>query len=286
MSQVLPEAEQPFHRLGMLTLGSTLPRESGRYLRFDLLVGVIAVPLLLWISPTHPEKLTVLANGAVGRQEGKAPEEVFQRRTWVEKIRSSCLFIADPTLNSENTLRIGWGQGSKLGYAIPAMSQAAHWVGSELGVDSVNRLYYGSNAGGFQAMQLAVRDAGAQALVNNPQTDWSRYIPAAVRRIVREVYGAEDVSEVIARWPGRVRVVDAFRELGRVPKLRMLVNAASENDITEQLPAFVNGLGSLGVWEAADHVEIELYHHEALGHMPLQQPRTLDEIHRALENGR
>ena len=275
--------EQPFDRLGTLALGQSLPERPERYLRFNALVGTVVVPLLLWMNPAHPEKLTVLTNGAVGREEGKSPWEVFQRRTWVEKIRSTCLFVADPTLSPENSIRIGWGQGSKHGYAIPAMSQAVLWVASLLNVDPENRLYYGSSSGGFQAMQLAARDAGAQVLVNNPQVDWSKYLPGYVRRVAQDVYGTAEIDDVIARWPSRVQVTQAFHELGHLPKLRMLVNAASRNDIAEQLPAFAQGLGALESWTATDHVEIEVYHHEALGHMPLHQPRTVREIHRALE---
>lgn len=270
---------------GKVPVGAPLSPEPGTFFRFDVLVGLVTVPALLWVNPEFSDRLLILTNGAVARDESKSPLEVFQRRTWADQFHAHSLYLSDPTLRPDNDLRIGWGQGESGAYALPAMAQVARYVGEALGVSARRRLYYGSSAGGFQALQLATRDEGSHALVNNPQIDWTEYVHSFPRRVAEYVYGTSDLRAIRGEWPDRVSAAKAIDESGYVPRIRYLVNAASENDIESQLTAFMGGVRSVGESLSGTRIEISIYHNEVLGHLPLPKRKTLAEINQSLAEG-
>lgn len=272
-----------FTSLGTLHLGSELAAAPHTFNRFDLLVGTVRVNALLWINDRHPDRLVVATNGAVARKPGIDPREVFQRRTWVEEFRGSALFLSDPTIQPDNSLSIAWGQGSPRHFALPAMAQTAQHIAQKLNVPSARRLYYGSSAGGFQAMQLSTRDESSRTLVNNPQVDWTRYMATSVRSICRHAYETDDAAEVRAEFPARTHAVRAFAKTGYVPPMRYLLNTASSNDVTRQLDALMHGMKSISALSAFPRIDIAAYYDEKSGHMPIPKQRTLQEINAQLD---
>jgi hypothetical protein len=276
-------AEHPVDRLGTLLVGDPLTRRPGRLQRFDVLAGTVTVPAMLWSGDQTAGRLLIAFNGAVRRQEDKDPAEVFQRRTWVDEISADVLFLADPTLRSDNQITIGWGQGSGTGYAIPALAQAAFYVAAALDVPSRSRLYYGSSAGGFQALQVAARDEGASSLVNIAQIDWTLYMPQNVRTICHSTYDGKPAAEISEEFPDRTSVAHAFAAFGHVPTTRYLVNAASGNDANAQLPALIKGMRTAVGRAPSPRVDVAVYVDQAGGHNPLSKPKTILEINRVLD---
>lgn len=273
----------PTNNLGTLLPGDRVSRQPGRFQRFDFLPGTVTVPAVLWSSEEPTDTLLIAFNGAVQRKSDKAPSEVFQRKTWVEDIHSDILFIADPTLRSGNEISIGWGQGGPGSYAIPAMAQTAFFIAESLEVPSTKRVYYGSSAGGFQALQIAARDTGARALINNAQIDWTLYMRGSVRSICRNTYDDQTPEEVARLHPDRTSAARAFAEFSNVPRTRYLINAASNNDATRQLPALVAGLKTAPA-SAKPRVDISVYVDPNGGHSPLSKKTTLMEINRMLDD--
>lgn len=272
-----------YTQLGTLVLGSHFAPVPGTFNRFDLLIGTVRVSALLWISQEYPDRLVVATNGAVSRKDDVDPRGVFQRRTWVEDFHGSALVMSDPTIRPDNSLSIAWGQGAPQGFALPAMAQAAQFVAARLGIPAKRRLYYGSSAGGFQALQLAARDDRSRALVNNPQVDWTKYMARNVRSICRYSYGTEDVAEVRAQYPDRTHAVKAFAATGYVPPVRYLLNAASDNDVNLQAGALLKGMEDIAAFSSSPRIEIATYYDEKLGHMPIPKPRTLLEVNAQLD---
>lgn len=278
-------AEQPFVSIGLVLPGAPLNLPPNTYLRLDVLSGNVVVPALIWVNADHRDRLLVAMNGAVTRRSAKKPTEVFQRRTWVEDIDSSVVFLADPTLQSDNTISIGWGQGGPGTYAIPAMAQTAQYIAGLLGVPSERRVYFGSSAGGFQALQLGIRDREAKVLVNNAQFDWTRYEPMNVRSICRHSYAGAAVEKVARAHPGRTSVIEAAREQGAHPHIRYLLNAASPDDSEIQLPAIIGALGRESNLSSGGALDIALYSDPKALHNPISKSRTLAEINSAFERG-
>lgn len=277
--EILPK----YTRLGTLFLGSHFAPVPGTFNRFDLVIGTVRVSALLWLSQEYPDRIVVATNGAVSRKDEIDPREVFQRRTWVEDFHGTTLVISDPTIRPDNRLSIAWGQGAPQGFALPAMAQAAQFVAAQLDIPVQRRLYYGSSAGGFQALQLAARDEKSRALVNNPQVDWTMYMPGSVRSICRYSYGTEDAAEVRAQYPSRTHAVKAFAETGYVPPVRYLLNAASDNDVKFQANALLKGMDGIATYASSPRIDIATYYDEKSGHMPIPKARTLLEINAQLD---
>lgn len=237
---------------------------------------------MLW-SAEHPRGTLLIAfNGAVRRTAAKNPSAVFQRSTWVHDIDSDVLFIADPTLRTDNQISIGWGQGEPGGYAIPAMAQTAFSAADSLGVEPAKRLYYGSSAGGFQALQVATRDVGSRALVNNPQIDWTLYARQNVRAICQHTYQGQAPEVIAQAYPDRTSVAGAFAEFENIPRTRYLLNAASKNDAARQLPALLAGLQT-GPTTTRPRVDVSVYVDPTGGHNPLSKAATITEINTMLD---
>ena len=272
----------PTDQLGTLLPGDRVERCAGRFQRFDVIVGTVTVPALLWSSTEPSPTLLVMFNGAVRRIPEKAPEEVFQRSTWVEDIHSDILFIADPTLRSDNEIGIGWGQGTAGVYAIPAMAQTVFSIAESLGIPSTRRMYYGSSAGGFQALQIAARDSGSRALVNNPQIDWTLYLRQSVEAICEHTYAGASADTVTRSHPDRTSAARAFEEFENVPHTRYLVNAASRNDAARQMPSLIAGM-STGPTDITPRIDVSLYVDRAAGHTPLPKAATIDEINHMID---
>lgn len=259
-----------------------MARRPGRFQRFDVIAGTVTVSAMLWCGEKATGTLLIAFNGAVARKNEKSPNEVFQRKKWVEDFHSDVLFIADPTLCADNQISIGWGQGTPGGYAIPAMAQTVFAVAESLEVASDKRVYYGSSAGGFQALQVAARDTGSQVLVNNAQIDWTLYMRQSVQAICRHSYSDQSPDEVSRSHPDRTSVPKAFAEFGNVPRTRYLINAASNNDASLQLPALIAGLKTAPA-SAQPRIDISVYVDPRGGHSPMSKLTTLKEINRMLD---
>ncbi|WP_166969638.1 hypothetical protein [Brevibacterium atlanticum] len=272
--------EPPFQRLGTLLPGDRIERRPGLFQRFDFHAGTVTVPALLWSREEPSERLVIAFNGAVRRTPEKDPREIFQRRTWVEDIDADVLFIADPTLRHDNRISIGWGQGAPGGFALPAMAQTARFVAECLEIPAAARLYYGTSAGGFQALQAAARDDGCRVLVNNPQFDWTKYLPMPVATIAREIYAGAAPEAVAERFPDRTSTAHAFAEFGHVPRTRCLLNAASENDALAQLPALIDTLPAHSGERSC--FDVSLYSDARGGHNPLSRSATAAAINAIL----
>lgn len=279
------EAEEvtapPIDKLGTLLPGDPVTRRPGRFQRFDFLAGKVSVPALLWCRSESTGTVLIAFNGAVRRKRAKNPAEVFQRSTWVHDINSDVLFLADPTLRSDNQISIGWGQGHVGAYAIPAMAQTAFSVAGALGIPSSKRVYFGSSAGGFQALQIAARDIGSRALVNNAQIDWTLYEPQNVETICQNTYEGQEPAVIAQNHPDRTSAARAFSEFENTPRTRYIVNAASDNDADKQLPALVSAVGA-GAASAQPRIDISVYVDPAAGHTPLPKSTTITEINTLL----
>ena len=80
--------------------------------RFRFLANGHVVPGYFAPNPNFPDRLLVMLNGAVQREKGRDPREVFQRRSWINEFNANVLILADATLTPANNLRIGWSQGN------------------------------------------------------------------------------------------------------------------------------------------------------------------------------
>lgn len=252
--------------------------------RYVVEIDGMPVPVLVDKKPQYDDRLLVTYNGAL--QRSKAPDGIiFQRSSWLEGFNSSVVQIADPALVKETRLQIGWAQYSREQWAIENMAKVLDRVREVFNLQvASSTLHYGSSAGGFQAIAMATLDAGSQALANNPQLDWSRYVESFVNALRRQVFDGEDMEKIKDEAPWRVSVADLFEFAGYLPETSIFTNIASSGDLERQLVPFLSSLATSRLTGTDSRVHVHAYAHEGLGHNPLPKPKTIEIINRALES--
>lgn len=251
--------------------------------RFNVDIDGESVPLLLK-RKAGAHTLTVFANGAIDFRSGKDPHEVFQRSTWSPLVDSHCLYFSDVTTSRETKVNLGWGQGTAERYFLPRVADAVSAVSRAIGIsDSRKRIYYGSSGGGFQSLVLAALDRGSSALVNNPQTNWLDYnFAGAVKRVLDYSFNGLSRVEVLARYPTRASIPHLYLDIGYVPNIRYLVNAASKNDLETDLAHLLGGLQGFLSNLRENNLDVNYYWDPEAGHSPLSQERTVQEINQLI----
>lgn len=257
--------------------------------KFGVTIEDILFPVFLSISESNSSRLTVLYNGAVNRERSE-DGVVFQRSSWKDEIPSSIVSFADPTLVLHDGMNIGWGQIDGQLFAPEQYKRILDQLRDTLPLpNGFQTLHYGSSAGGFQALATAGFDRGSRVLCNNPQTDFSQYsLDWATNRALklngfanRKEYLESDKYNDFA-W--RTEIPKLYEKLQYFPEnIRILINAASANDLVAQAGSFVVGMAEVSSTPSTKGYEIYYYYHPSLNHNPLPKPRTILEITKELE---
>ncbi|MGP5153520.1 hypothetical protein [Glutamicibacter ardleyensis] len=125
----------------------------------------------------------------------------FVGTTLTEKLNVNAIFIADPSLELSDRLRIAWFAGNRtqrLQEDLPAVIRHAL---NELG--SENHIFYGASAGGFAALYYSSLFPGSLAIPVNPQTRISEYgknFVADYARICWEMAGFEEAQSTLGNF--------------------------------------------------------------------------------------
>ena len=254
-------------------------------IRFDFLFCGCKVSAYYFHREEFQDRLFVGFNGAVNRDAEKDPRDVFQRRTWAESIEASSLFISDPTLLRSNTIQIGWGQGSSFTQPLAAMSQCVDFVRQQVDIKSNNSiLFFGSSAGGFQAIQAHSRFPGSRFLVNNAQFDWSKYFQKYVDQVLRSSHSGKSVKTLLAEEKSTVNALTRFIEFDLPFSGDYWINTASRIDFSAQLPvvdSFIKDRAKKRTNEGFDF-SVHYYFDSKSGHMPMPKDRSLSLINASL----
>lgn len=243
----------------------------------------VEVPCRLSIRP-GADRLLILFNGAVDRQRSRSGI-VFQRSSWREEFDAHCLWVADPTITHSIQMRIGWGQLNGVDFlpctAAPLVKAVAHALGCE---PARRRLYYGSSAGGFQALATAALDEGAAVMVNNPQTDWLKCpFLRDVELVTRLALRRSSAEQVREEFPWRSDLRALFELCEHAPRVEYHVNFSSKFDVEDHYRP-------LREWYEADDARAERFVSRSYrdgsrgvsAHAPLPREQTVSALHRNL----
>lgn len=223
-----------------------------------------------------------LLNGAVNRV--KSPGPVFQRSTWTDQLDGHVISIADSTLALDTEMSIGWAQGHA-GADIMNQAELAILVSESLGVPRAeDRLYFGSSAGGFQALVMSTLDRGSSVMVNNPQVDWTRYHKNVVDR-VRSVCHSDRSANALRTDEHVVTNVGEFMaKMDYLPRVHYFVNSASKADMTIHLASLLSSVRDSPGLTRTGNLRIVHYFDKVSGHNPLPKERTVREINSLIED--
>lgn len=253
--------------------------DTGTNFRVSIDSDGVSVPVLLHLKrASRTQQLVVTYNGAVSRS--KAPDGVvFQRSSWLDDFSTDVIQISDPSLTEHRRLALGWGQFRKDKWAYDAYVGVISLLRDQFGLAGASAtVHYGSSAGGFQALIASGKDKGSRALANNPQVDWSRYVPQFVNSLLRDVFEGDSIDEVRSREPWRLNAFEFYKQIEFVPKVEMMFNAGSAGDFTSQIQPVISELQSMHVLSNTPNISLTFYHHEPSGHNPLSRAATIKAI--------
>ncbi|MEZ2741878.1 hypothetical protein ACBP93_04470 [Paenalcaligenes hominis] len=120
-------------------------------------------------------RLFVLLSGAVNRERSQPP--VFNRHKWAESevFPGHAICIADPSVNSDGKIDLGWYVGDERGGVFDDIIKIVNHYQFLLGVEDKDVVFWGSSGGGFAALNLASRKEGSTAVAINAQTNIFKY---------------------------------------------------------------------------------------------------------------
>ncbi|MEE2524668.1 hypothetical protein [Pseudarthrobacter sp. J47] len=238
----------------------------------------VVFPLRLHVK-ADSSRLVVLFNGAVDLSRKSGRE--FQRSSWTDEIDAHVVNFADPTIQQHPDMALSWGQGNLDHYYLESVAEIVAGICAALRIDPQKRtrLYFGSSAGGYQALVAAALDPGSLCVVNNPQVDWTRHFHEShINRLLKVGFNGLTVEELRESHPHRADVTEYMYKIGNYPETHFWVNAAFEHDILNQLNVFTTGVAKGAVHGDRPVHTVHLYSRTDQGHNPMFKVDTIRAI--------
>lgn len=231
-----------------------------------------------FFSKKESKKLVVMFPGAIDRSKINPP--TYHRWSWHNEIFSNVLVVNDPTLFLAENLKIGWLLGTKdKDYTV----LFCEFLNKCLNIifPNVNELFfYGSSAGGFIAMQVASRYEGCKVLVNNCQTDISKYYKRHVNELLETAFSGMPILDVQEIYGERLSLIKRYKSLP-LPKVTYMQNISDDFHMKNHFLPFINSFSNLSLEENTS-LTIRLYRDDKTGHGPLSKNLTLAQLHELL----
>lgn len=111
--------------------------------------------------------LVVSLHGAVDRNKGKPPRYEWWKT--LKNTRYSTLFLSDPSLHTNPSLRLGWFLGNEKVNLFEKIAELAEQARRSIGAEKI--ILTGLSGGGFAALQISKLLPNSTALVFNPRTE-------------------------------------------------------------------------------------------------------------------
>lgn len=134
----------------------------------------------------------------------------FERvRTMSEKGRSFCT-IADPTIQLDHGLKLGWYVGHD---GIDPNEWIRALVDRLKAIAGARQLIFvGSSGGGYAALQLSLNFPGSLAFVTDPQTVITNYHATQVQRLLHVGFDRMSIADAIEAHPERLSAVESYSQ--------------------------------------------------------------------------
>lgn len=162
----------------------------------------------LYFNSGH-ERLFVMLTAAIDRTKHTLP--VFNRWTWAGKFAGHVLCVADPTLELDDRMKLGWYLGTEKHDATDELCRLIHGFAKVLGIPDEKIVFWGSSAGGFGALALASRLPGSTAVAINAQTDALAYhVDDDVELVRNKCFGGQTEAAINSECGARINMAQAW----------------------------------------------------------------------------
>lgn len=222
----------------------------------------------LYFRPGVTKKALIFSPGFLDRSQFAHP--YFQRRKWLESFDACGICLADPTLDINPEVQIGWFVGTKKTHYLNVVADFLARLLASLGIRTESTLFFGSSAGGFASLAFAALIPGACAFAVNPQTNLLHFHSFKDLNILgKHCLGTTSAMSWEALYLQRIDLVTLMREAGNVPRGMIWQNKHDEFHLRRHLMPFLDQIGRL----PGNHsFLVELASIEALGHNPPALP--------------
>lgn len=219
--------------------------------------------------PGDSDALFVLMPSAVSRSSSVLP--VFHRWTWAGQgiFPGHVLCIADPTLELQDELQLGWCLGNKTHPAVEDLAKLVIKIAEAKNIPNHRIIVYGSSAGGFAALALAAAIDGSIAVAINAQTDILSYDRRGQVELVRQACfdGLHDEA-IRLEFEDRVNMSARWKD-ATTSKALLVQNELDSHHFEVHFKPFWSSLGGLsenGISTSGTHTAW-VYQDDA-GHAP------------------
>lgn len=230
-------------------------------------------------------KLFVMTTAAVERSKMTLPN--FNRWTWAGagKYPGHVLCVADPTLDLNEDMKLGWYLGTESHDATDALCKLILQCADALGISKDQIVFWGSSGGGFAALSLASRIEGTTAVAINAQTDIFAYESKRVVEMVRKVcFGDHSAEEIKQRFSYRVDMSNAWKN-NQSSKIIFIQNKLDAHHYNYHFQPLWRSLGGNAEGGRAKNGRYFAWLYEdARGHGP-ESEQMLPEIFRLIDAG-
>lgn len=144
---------------------SSMPKDDDSFFQIKLMQGEYSLDAQLELF-NKSELLIVAFHGNVNQR--KNPYPVFQKRNLAKRFCANILSMADPTLQKDGSMNLGWYLGFHDFLAQKVMVDFFSQVIKSYGFKRV--IFMGGSGGGFAALFCSWHFPSSFALVSNPQT--------------------------------------------------------------------------------------------------------------------
>lgn len=200
-------------------------------------MGPVALPFA--VQRAESDILVVSLHGALNRAKTVLPR--FERLRSLGTMGVNALSVADPTLDLDPSLTLGWYLGTRSMDLHLELARVVETVSDQLGIRRV--VFLGSSGGGFAALHLGSLVRGSTVLALNPQTDVRRYHARFSQRALQGVFGADASYEDGLRT--RVSVAARFAKSGVPDRVRYVMNRGDVHHLVEHAEPLWAGVPEL-----------------------------------------
>lgn len=144
----------------------------------------------------------VLLSGAINRKNVTPP--VFNRWSWASKFPGSVICIADPTLELDDEIELGWYVGSARQDLTESTARIIVKLCSILRLEKSKIITYGSSGGGFAALMVTNRIGFGVAVAINCQSEILNYNKLAVQKFLEICFPSYSAEMVLDIYRDRV----------------------------------------------------------------------------------
>ncbi len=223
---IYPRKNLHFHQVGVEDFS---PAEPTIYaIEWD---GV-TYELLIRRQPENRQAV-VWGNGDVDKKKHSLP--IFDRHSWGKELTFNGIWYFDPTLY-RGEASLCWCYGTNDRWYLKDIAYLIYLILRKWNVSLQQVLYFGSSAGGFTSMMLAVLLHG-KALAINPQFDCMNFWPRLVGLFKKQVLRSGE--EVLLE---RVNIVELIKKEHYCPSIHIVQNLLAENDMKKQVSVFLQQL--------------------------------------------